>query len=949
MSNAGTGTDKFTFNQAGTYKYTISETTVPNGYDKVGNITLTIVVGTDSNNNLKVNSSTINSVTGVSYNSGTAALNIIDPHKVIKIEGTVWQDADLDKSANRNGRIDSSENRMQGIKVTLKQDNKAVKTTTTNNKGEYTFNDVLTSDATTKRMYTVEFEYDGMTYTSTKFDPDTKNGQNTSKAEEAENTRRTFNSKFQEYIPGQATGTAGNINLSYSTTGGSQNKYAESKLNTNGDAFKIQASTPSFEAVEGANITNVNLGLVRRKQADFSLQQGIRNVKATINGTETTITKNIADEITGDEIKEYLVKRNDIRNYYIKNSDYTYRIGDYKDLSDNQKNADQSEELELYITYMIAVKNTGSVAGTVNEIKNYYSNTYTITNVETTGNKKINYTNLAETNGYKSISINANELGELTTGGTKWIYITYKVNKDNSRAIQLGNKAVIAEINKYTTYKANMSLQNEKDFNGVVDKDSAPGNLDVTKGVETHEDDTAKAATINITNNGRVRSVTGIAWDDDNKDGIKNENIPVNGVIVQLVEIYKGQEFIWKEMETGTDKVDYIKFAGGKATATVTKSNGTYKFEDFIPGDYVLRFKYGETVETVKLQNGKSYNGHEFESTIYGKDSKAQDRSDRRAEVLNNTKTVDNKLGKLLVSPYNNPTDEDIQKLIDLTKMTADTATMRVDSESEGFGEINLGLKERKKDNITVEKNISHITLTLNNGTVYLDTDYPIPAGASVDGLLDIPENPWISMAQEIINGATLKVQYRITLKNDSDDNKITGIKLIDYLPENMKIDYGVNNEWEAVDKNNLSDILDEKIVEPVAKTGKAMITNKDGITLDPRQGKDIYLEATTTLSSQMDTYNFINVAEIIKYTSENGRRNSQGVPGNQDPTEYTDRTPKIEKTPNESDLSVSEEVIIAIPTGGDKSGTAKYYYLLGMMIGITTIAGIAFVKKYKV
>lgn len=937
----------------GTHRYTIKETTNPKGYVlPAGTSTLTLVTGVnDAGTHYVVKSK---SISGLGTLSGDT-LKVENKHETISISGTAWLDQKhiVNKTGVYNGQIDSDERqRISGVEVKLKQGNNVIQTATTNSSGTYTFNNVRVSDVFGDKNYYVEFTYDGMTYTTTIYDNSPSNGKQTSKADETATLRSTFNGKFKEYVPGQVTGTAGNINLNYNITQGNTNKYAEAKLNTSGEQFKLQVNTPSFEAQQGKNISNVNLGLIARNQADFSLQQGIKDLKATINGTETTITKNIADTYTADEIKEYLVQRNQTRTYNIKNSDYTYRIGDYKYISNNQKNANQSEELELYITYMIAVKNTGDVVGTVNEIKNYYSNTYTITNVETTGSKKINYTNSGETNGYKCITIKANELGEIAKGGIKWIYVTYKVNKNNNtnRNIITGNKAVITEINKYTTYSNN---NDEKYSKGVADKNSAPGNLNVTADISTHENDTAKAPTLNITKNGSLRTVTGTVWDDENSDGRKNENKPVNGVIVQLVEIYKGQEFIWKEMETGTDKVDYIGFAGGKQTANVSKSNGTYKFEDFIPGEYILRFKYGETEKTVRLQNGKSYNGHEYESTVFGTDSKAQDRSDRRAEVLNSTKTVNNKLGKLLVAPYNNPTNQDIQDLIRLTKMTADTNGMKIDTESVGLGEINFGIKARTKDNITVEKNISHITVTLNNGTLFADVNYSINEqgkavieGTGADKIFNVPESPWVQMDNEIINGATLKIKYNIKVTNNSNDNTITGVKLIDYLPENMKIDYSANNGWEAVDKGTLSSILDENIISKVQSAGKIMITNTEEIRLNPKGTKVLDLESTITLSPDMDTYNYTNIAEIIKYTSEKGRRNSEGIPGNQDPTESADTTINI----NEKDVDKSEKLVITKNTGGNKPAeeAAKYYYFIGIMIQITIIAVVAFVKKYK-
>ena len=941
-------------NQAGTFEYTITETKGVYSYHQNSTpfkLTLRVsLVEYSTYARYEVQSATITEGSGVTQSGNTAIVPNVPVR--VDISGLVWLDEIhiADKEGIYNGRIDSDEaQRFSGIEVNLYEGNTLVQTTRTNSNGEYTFSNVRGY-----RNYRVTFTYEGMTYTSTIFDSNTTNGEKTSKADETENVRREFNSKFREIIPGKATGSKGEINLNYNITPGSDTRYAVAEVDTNNPEFMIQVATPNFQ-IYGDDIINVNLGLVTRDKADFSMQQGVKEMTVTINGVTTKITEGITDINTEDEIREYLVQRNQTREYNIKNSDYTYRIGDYTDLSGSNKKvgANQTEELEIYITYMVAIKNGGDVDGVVNEVKNYYQDTYTITQIndkaDGTGNN-LAYQDGGSSNGYKIANIDTSILGTIEQGRSKWIYITYRINKNNQteRNIELGNKTTVIEIERYTTYRDNSSADYEKYSNGVLDANSAPGNLNITADVSTHENDTAKAPTLNITK-GEKRTITGNVWDDLNQDGYKNDGtVPINGITVQLVEIYKGREFIWKEMYTGEQNISYVDYIGSiNRDQTNVKSieDGEYYFEDFIPGEYIIRFRYGDTVKTVKLQsdggaNEKSYNGHAYESTIYGYDSKAQDRSDRRNEVLNNTKTVNNKIGSLLVAPYEDPSDEKITELIELTWMASDTDPIRVDSETENIDNIQLGLKERKKDNITVEKGISHINVTLNNGTEYANTNYPLEGGVS--GIFDTPNGPWIQMSSEIINGATLKIKYKIKVTNNSDDNTITNLKFIDYLPEGMRIDYGTNTEWEGVDTSKLSNILDQSIVSSAQSSNKVMITNKNGITLNPNESKELEIEASVTLSPDMREYNYINLAEIIEYTSEAGRRNEEGVPGNQDPT--PDETGEIE-TP-EKDADTSEEVTITQNTGENK---APMYYFIGIGIAIVLLGGIGLIKKYVV
>ena len=204
----------------------------------------------------------------------------------------------------------------------------------------------------------------------------------------------------------------------------------------------------------------------------------------------------------------------------------------------------------------------------------------------------------------------------------------------------------------------------------------------------------------------------------------------------------------------------------------------------------------------------------------------------------------------------------------------------------------------------------------------------------------------WLEIGSELINGATLKLKYSITIHNKSDDN-ITDIKLIDYLPKGMSIDYDSDtnrNNWEAFNKNEIDNLLDESITSDVKSVGKTIITNTNGISVAPKGDTSIEVEATITLSPDMDEYNYTNLVEILEYTSEKGRKNTEGIPGNEKPSVAEYRTEKVK----EQDADKSEEFAITKTTGEDRSGTAKYYYLLGVMIQITIILGIAFVKKYK-
>ena len=233
---------------------------------------------------------------------------------------------------------------------------------------------------------------------------------------------------------------------------------------------------------------------------------------------------------------------------------------------------------------------------------------------------------------YKALYVTGLEDKKLATGESAYIYLTFEVNKNNNRIIldeESSPKENLAEINGYMTYYKNETKlpnnvsKGSNDIAGLLDRDSNPGNLVAEdlqgeKYEKNFEDDTDRAPALRvIIDEDAIRKANGTVWEDERTknvnnsiigDGIRQENeIGVNGVTVQLVEKGvddegKQYEYIWQE--------------------TTTSDGGKYNFEGYIPGDYVIRFYYGDKeVTALTNKNGganiTSYNGQDFKSTIY--------------------------------------------------------------------------------------------------------------------------------------------------------------------------------------------------------------------------------------------------------------------------------------------------------------------------------------------
>ena len=351
----------------------------------------------------------------------------------------------------------------------------------------------------------------------------------------------------------------------------------------------------------------------------------------------------------------------------------------------------------------------------------------------------------------------------------------------------------LVEISEYTTQTAAEQNIHTK---GILDIDSAPGSVTEEKArlIETGEsnettidyyyynkqhtenernndlkveDDTDVSPTFYFTSQeNKNRTLEGIVFRDNTEikdgyiktgNGIKdNGEAIVSGATVELIEKVGNK---WKMRYT-----------------TTTNSNGNYRFTNFLPGDYIVRYHYGDTEKTVLMQqdgavNEYSYNGEDYQSTnntgeygayelnktpqnywyVYNEEegiSTATDNEDRRKEVtINVTKYSDKSLNgdegedyekiKELNLIRDGETDKSKLKylngIIEDTKMNADTDsfTLTVEKsvkddnehvvqntsyEAYNVGNMNFGIAEMPYSTIDLQKHVKSFRITDSAG-----------------------------------------------------------------------------------------------------------------------------------------------------------------------------------------------------------------------------------------
>ena len=598
--------------------------------------------------------------------------------------------------------------------------------------------------------------------------------------------------------------------------------------------------------------------------------------------------------------------------------------------------------------------------------------------------------------------------------------ITYKLNNDAINSI-LNETLTLDSITEVTSYSSYEDEAGQIPYAGI-DKDSAAntiepkinensevGRVDITS---TLEDDTDKAPSL-ILNLKEGRIIEGTVWEDSaiqelldmegyNKerkgDGVydaENENI-VQKVQVELMKVnddgtyeqadlYQIQENqnIWEPLEP----VD---------ATTNTNPNGEYKFVGVVPDKYVIRYTYGNESVIVNPETGEEIthvNVDNYKSTIY-RNGEALDSNDMSwyqdetgAEVTRYSDAKDT----LGIIPGKDPIDivqerikdeevnyQTVSQSKEVEAISADTAPFIVNLDYQvgglnysyykdrekgnglkfTFDNIDFGIIERPKQSLEVDKQVSHLTITLANGTTLINGD------PRTDNLKNVKvldnQDVYIEIDNELIQGATMTVNYEISVDNTkcevdyNDENyyiygtrpdnyedvfKIARVvDMYDYLPNELLLQTtnDPNNPWEkiTVQSTDKGTILSEEVYDKV-KGLQNIVHLKTPIFEDMAPNsvkKDNSLVVSRQLSSASDdSLTYENDIEIIKLT---GRPPEDSTPGDYDP---------ILNTPDELDDG-HVPVTITGPQGENRQ------YLLYGILGVSALiiigVGIIIIKK---
>ena len=902
-----------------------------------------------------------------------------------EIKGTVFIDnvttQDGKTTTPRDALYGAGDTPVAGINVELFDERGiSIATTTTNDNGQYTFTRIraravwvnsetgeLEGNINILKKYIVKFTYNGQEYENVKYAE--KQANNASYATENDGDRINLNDEFK-VINDSNSGTYSLMDNSRKAVNNLEDKFAISAYSGKENRY-VDATTNYRECL--------NLGLAQRN-FDLALTNTLENMEVSINGEKQTL-----QSINGGTISDTLLAQ----DVYFKSADYNAGV---QNNPTQIKSAD--DELSVWVNYKLTVNNESkdNFIGTVNKINFWYNDKFDGLKIN---GQDYDYNSMekpTQANGFKGIVINPGENNIYNTADSKLeINISLHLSRDTiASVIEQNNDALktfetVAEISSYSTkyngdiYYNGHGIDNKNA--GKIDEDSNAGNINVgyyVSNVRTstdpkmvlnffNEDDARRSLGIKLTVDDVKRAIHGTVFEDvtthnENNntrlgDGKNNNNKPVYGVTVELLEV--------EGTNTTPKNVKVLDNETWKQAKTTSDSNGNYTIEGFIPSkNYIIKFTYGDgntgiynaqdyksTIDTTgedytnvgvkkEMPNGEE-NYWYTRTSVKGKSVAKDDDTKMKLKTITNSEAI--KLENYKEAASNEAIFKNTAttaKFCAPIRWAGNTETSKDENYggTNGIQNMNLGLAERPRSELTVNKIVDHITITTADGRTLIDGSQGAINSTSwtdryVQAIVD----------ENLIYGSTLKITYKYFITNTGEkdymssgevqySNKGTINKnnylrkyydygeagqgqqevttqantIIDYTDNGLIYDENMlaNPAEDANSKNSvywrLSTDDEKNILDNDTKNYYNTVNTKliakglDKKLKAGESGTPIYLTLSKVLSSSDDsnkdalTYN--NYIEIIKQTNTAGRRSyhTTKYPNNAENNNYT-------------------------------------------------------------
>ena len=944
-------------------EYIIQEVEAPTGYD--------LSVQTDTKVTLTINKANPNP-------SGE-----IKNLKYISVKGYVWKDVQAGKNSNSNSLYDTDETKIAGVTVRLRKkgDTSAnVPSTTTNENGEYIFNNAIPENEIDS--YYVEFDYSGLdNLKATYLD-----------AEDNEH-------KYINYIPVELKPTEANGSKAL------MNTVAEKDIDLSGIALTYAGTDATTISKYGLSkvgtisngvLTNVNLGLIMIPTPDYNISEDLETITINMKGYKYTYKYGDSgnSDFAGAPLVNYQ-KKNDIRTYSqnVYPSDIAYCV------------ENSTEELKMEVKYKIDIKNTTNVS-----IDNLYKEeTLHITSLTDTFDKE-RYTlkddNWTAEEGGNIATIKEDYLTDIKeTGlgidktGTKYINFSVKhnailaiLNNPNGIIEAFPTQATARGYHKYTRNDHSWSTNSNNHITADMKKsDNAPyvifklGPERIISG-KVFKDGI-------VTNNGEV---LGNGEYDDGEKGVADVNVELldlNGTETDITKLSVSNVYGIKEEGVGDD----LRKTISKTAQVKTNEDGSYSLNGVVPGQYYLRFVYGngtykitdldgnlvDTNVESKIDNSK-IEAKDYKSTIIPEEndiirkalngdddvewykklnknkyfSVAIDNLEQRKAI--NEKTLNTMMagtGKVSITVEN--TEEKEANVKQQAKFDAQ-GNEKVQEEEElefpnknKFKGLSFGIIEVPKQKLEIKKIITNVNLTNSQGNVLYNGNPETEQSFGVVALNDLDNetnggSTYVRSEVQDTNtyGTNLELTYEVSITNKSDINY--------YNNEYYRYGEKVEKKEVTLEPNEVIDYLDKTLTYIEEKSDKDRIHLKEGTTNIQVDGESIKAQEME-LKDWKKLYTNKNTSRNVEDTTDKVKIVAKRIlSNNDDDMEIVSRaeikTASRNPDPADPDLltkeaEVMEQLKIA-PTEVHSNGMVKATFTItpptGENRGIITIYAIA-------
>ncbi len=914
--------------------------------------------------------------------------------KLISIEGYVWLEQSVNEKrpqyddlydANREKKLDNVT-----VRLIRKSDKAEIASTTTKDGGKYTFKEVVKKDEVSN--YYVEFNYGNIenlkvedkatkvkytNYIPVSFNP-VANG---SKALVAD----IQDGKFDSEIPAIATTYAGTSQ---------ESKYGLS----NAEIFKQYNETTR-------TLSNINLGLKPLPDVSYYAEEQLRTVRIEMNGYTFTYKYGTPGKIKGDnapKVHFQSTTKPGIKGYtqpiYPSDIDYNYKDG--KD----------SNALKVYVTYDINVENTMNwtsdssndylyvekalqISSLVNE---FDTNRYVLndSNWTLTGEGK------AKLNNPATIKSSGAQNGAGIAGGKiGTTSIEFKVQNDEIAKELQDITEVVAKAEKTLPTKAIVNAYHEYTRN-----DYAWSNLEKHNSLvhnythKKNDEEKSPEAPYLIFVLGNERKITGKVFEDRvvTDDGQKlgngrfdsGENV-VRDVKVELLNS-DGTTVKLYDIEYDLDRRQRplgIKQSNVQDAITKTSETGEYSIKGIVPGEYFIRFTYGDGSYKVTDLNGNEVTT-EFKSMI---NNTAVAIKDYKSTIVTSEKAKDaiengSKVAKTEHLWYKSLERDDFSVAVDdlenrkevtdgkassikantpelsVTIENINTAEASVDSitgnaKTNVYGGLNFGIITQPVQDAKLGKSITQMSLVNAQNNKIFEGE---PSAIKAQGVSDLSTNGnkgtyvRAELAEDTIYGSTLTLKYGITVTNTSDVNydtegyykygedktheltlKIENVA--DYLDETLKyIPQGTDSKHQIQATTEIKQV--EQSEDNETKKYILNITGWDTLYSQYSKTKPANslssdtatLTAQKILSTQDSDLTFTNEAEVTNLKSTAGELEISKI---------------VKPVDGDKERKASAIITITPPTGADKQ-TQIWYIITAALALVVLSTGIIFIKK---